>query len=191
MHAHLSPCQEGEIKDWGRGGKQGWEAAVAGTDYNNQWLGLRFPSLRTLSDVERDGKTALWQGFGSWSSCQHCGLCKPSGWVMSQLCVQIPGQRRETRGCWLADAPGCGYRPSCKERGEVVLVAVIKRRGSRENCREWSKPCRRLSVHEWCPAGRQGEVGKGLENDRPTALQERARPAVSQGAVHRKDAHMP
>lgn len=54
------PCQEGEIKDWGRGGKQGWEAAAAGTVFNNQWLGLRFPSLRILSDAERDGKTALW-----------------------------------------------------------------------------------------------------------------------------------
>lgn len=70
-------------------------------------------------------------------------LCKPPGWVMSQLSLQIPGQRRGTMSCWLAIAPGCGYRPSCKEREKVVLVAVNKRRGSRENCRK-----ERVQKHE-------------------------------------------
>lgn len=50
---------------------------------------------------------------------------------------------------------------------------------------EWPEPCRRFSVHQWCPAAGQGEDGEGLE-DRP--LQERE---VSQGAVQSKDAHMP
>lgn len=101
MHAHLSPCQEGEIKDWGRGGKQGWEAAVAGTDYKNQWLGLRFPSLRTLSDVERDGKTALWQGFGSWSLCQHCG---------------------PVQTLWMGDVPALCPNPRAEERDKGLLA---------------------------------------------------------------------
>lgn len=96
------PCQEGEIKDWGRGGKQRWEAAVAGTVSNNQWHGLRFPSLRTLSDVERDGKTSAL-----WLMELMPALCKPSGWVMSQLSLQIPGQRRTVSWHF-----GCGYRPS-------------------------------------------------------------------------------
>lgn len=101
MHAHLSPCQEGEIKDWGRGGKQGWEAAVTGTDYNNQWLGLRFPSLRTLSDVERDGKTALWQGSGSWSLCQHCG---------------------PVQTLWMGNVPALCPNPRAEERDKGLLA---------------------------------------------------------------------
>lgn len=76
----------------------------------------------------------MWKGMGR----QHCGkalaagavdLCKSSARVMSQLSAQIPG---------LADAPGCAFRPSCKERGELVLAAAIKRRGSGENCRKES-----------------------------------------------------
>lgn len=46
------------------GGREG-VAAVAGTVLGNQWFGLRFQSLKTLAEVEEDGKNSisarLWQ----------------------------------------------------------------------------------------------------------------------------------
>lgn len=137
MHAHLSPSQKGEIKDRGRGGKQGWEAAVAGTVFNNQWLGLRFPSLRTLSDVERDGKAALWQGFGSWS-------CGP----VQILCTgDVPAQCPNPRACrcsWL-----CLQTFLQRERGAGAGSSHQKERlRGKLQKGECPKPWRRLCVHK-------------------------------------------
>lgn len=126
----------------GRGNKTGegeGVAAVAGTVLNNQWFGLRFCSPMTLADAEGDGKTALWQGFGSWNSCQSWGpvqtlqmddvpaqcplIClgtlghvlHTEQWVTCQEHVtttpHIPGQRRIRKGYWFVDALACGYKP--------------------------------------------------------------------------------
>lgn len=115
---------------------------------------------------------------------------------MGDAPAQPPNPRAEEKDnscCWLADTPGCGYRPSCKERGEVRLVAAIKRRCSRENCRKESG--QNHAEDSMCITGALQEgrerSGRASEKDRPMAQQERPCPVVSQGAVQSKDAHMP
>lgn len=94
---------------------------------------------------------------------------------------QIPGQRRGRKGHWFADARGCGYGPSCKERGEEVAVAVSRRRGSWVKSRKESG--QNHAEDSLCmsggTAGRQGRVCEGCEEDRHIALQEKAFSAVS------------
>lgn len=180
-------------------------AAVAGMVLNNQWFGLKFQSLRTLVDVEGDGKTALQRGFGSWSLCQHCGpvqtlwtgnvlaqclSCTWPSWATS--CTRsnrTPLPPHESQGkeraaglqTLLAVATG----PSRKERGEVVAAAVSRRRGSWVKRRKERSPSH--AEGSLCTskglAGGQGKVREGCEEDGHIALQERSFSAISQWAM--------